>query len=566
MPNDYRFESIFQSSNTIEHFLKDGRIIDDGETARSMIERVVNALSDVEHRFGGGKDARTFANALGQAIDNGEIVPSTPIMTNAGRHLDRPMSACTVPPIDLHGDLTAVRAMIDEYHVDGMGTGFDLSDVDSPTAVLEHLNSIAVRGSKSGLEDRPVGNMATCSVRHPRIRDFINAKSFSRRDEEWKFNLSVGVDENFMAAVIRDEPYSLSDGTTLRATAVLDEICTSALDSGDPGIYDQSRMELDNPTPHLGQYRSTAPCAEVGLAPGETCQFAYVNIAKFVTGQTFDWGRLEAASRLALRLLDNALDFSIQRYPTPASRRIMAAKRKVGVGVCGVADALLLLGVSYDSSVAREKIGGAINFINLATKIESMDLGVARGAFPALDHPECRHRQEPSLISRKFAENALFPQYRTEWFEIHSRLIDKAPLRNASTTALPPTGRSALLVGASTGIEPHFSVDTDGQLRPDLLKLIAQHDDREEKMVRRSLSKVPDWLKGALDIAPEDHIEMTAVCQSATDEAVSKTINLPPTASLDDCVGIYQKAYERGLKAISVYRSGSRKNQPIEVK
>ena len=259
------YRSSFNPSIEVERLLRQGKIISEIETPASMVERMVSALLAPEIDFGtSATEIQKLSGTFGQLLDSGHIVMSTPVMTNAGRYKNRPLSACTVPPVNLRRELAQAKNIINQCHQDGMGTGFDLSDTDSPVEVLKFLNLIAVEGEQSGREDRPVGNMATCSVSHPKIEEFIAAKvSADSRQEEWKFNLSVAVTRLFMDAVRNRRQWYFQNGNSIPAFYLMREIAVAAHACADPGLIDLERMQIDNPTPAIGQYVSTAPCAEV---------------------------------------------------------------------------------------------------------------------------------------------------------------------------------------------------------------------------------------------------------------------------------------------------------------
>lgn len=567
------YRSNFQASPAFTQFLLDGRMIDAHETPAAFIERMVNALAAPEAGFGTPRpEIDAFEQDLGIALEAGLIVPSTPIMMNAGRHSDRPLSACTVPPVDLKGDLHRIKHVVDRYHQDGMGTGFDLTGVDDPVAVLEYLNQIAIDGAASGREERPVGNMATCHISHPRIEAFITSKAFQNREKNWKFNISVVVDEVFMAAAANGTPYLNAAGESVDAPRLLRLMAETAHDCGDPGLIDLERMERDNPTPKLGHYVSTAPCAEVGLAPGETCQFGYINLGKFVNDDGINYIKLAQIARLTARMLDNALEISLPIYGTEESKRIMNAKRKIGVGVCGVADLLAKLNARYDSPAAQHVLTGVLSTINFATKEQSVELARMRGTFSGF--ADSRYNETPSLIERKFVHNHSGRISRWRWQKLSDEIKTSGLLRNATTTALPPTGRSALVFGASTGIEPFFSLSQAGKLNPTLQDYLERNNlalSGEEQAVIVDTGSVqqtnlPDDVKRvfrtALEIEPDIHLQMAAVAQSVVDEAVSKTINLPHDIRPVGIVDIFLRGHRLGMKGIAVYRNQSREMQP----
>ena len=285
------YSSRIPSTPYLEAYLRDGRITGPAETARDMINRIVATLSAADRCFD-PEGADDFAQRLGEALDDRRIVFSTPVMTNAGRHLSRPLAACAVPPADLRGDLSAVKAIVDDYHRAGMGTGFSLDGLDDPVAVLRYLNHVAVDGAASGTEDRPVGNMAILPLAHPRAMEFIGCKTGAdARGEAWKFNISLQVTDAQMRAA------GSAPGPERDLLAAASE---AAWECADPGLIFADRMDQANPTPNMGSYVSTAPCAEVGLVSGETCQFGYLNLGastRATEGRPSTWTPSRGPSR-----------------------------------------------------------------------------------------------------------------------------------------------------------------------------------------------------------------------------------------------------------------------------
>lgn len=196
------YRSTFPTSPHRDAYLRSGRMISADENAQDMVTRIVAALEAADSRFDSA-GAAAFGERLGWALDTERIVFSTPIMTNAGRHHDRPLAACAVPPVDLRGDLAQVKTIVDGYHRAGMGTGFTLDGLDDPVSVLRYLNDVAVAGAASGTEDRPVGNMAVLSLAHPKVAEFIGCKvGADARGEVWKFNISLTVTDSEMRAAL----------------------------------------------------------------------------------------------------------------------------------------------------------------------------------------------------------------------------------------------------------------------------------------------------------------------------------------------------------------------------
>jgi ribonucleoside-diphosphate reductase alpha chain len=532
-----------------------------------MVSRIVAALGAADRQFDPGSTG-AFAERLGEALDDRRIVFSTPVMTNAGRHVSRPLAACAVPPADLRGDLAMVKGIVDDYHRAGMGTGFSLDGLEDPVAVLRYLNQVAVDGAASGGEDRPVGNMAVLPLSDPRAIEFIRCKAGAdARGETWKFNISLQVtDAQMRAAALAPS----AEGDLLAAAAEV------AWECADPGLIFADQMNKANPTPRVGGYVSTAPCAEVGLTIGETCQFGYLNLGRFCTGHgsaPVDLDSLAETVEIIVRALDDAVEASLPFYPHPMSARVMTAKRKIGVGVCGLADLLLQARLPYNSKEGRDLARDVIAFVNYTSKVASADLAASRGPCPAIGGGESRYA-DPVFLGR-FAGLGARTVTDAEWTALASRISGSGMLRNSSTIALPPTGRSAPVIGASTGIEPLFRHTDphhpgfihptardilDGTANQGLIDAVARRgrvpgDAQVEGSVR-------DLLAVATQIPPSGHLAMVSAIQSYVDEAVAKTVNLPATATPADVYDVYRAAWEAGCKGITVYRDGSRDSQP----
>lgn len=561
------YSSSFPHDHSLNSYLRDGRIIRAGETARDMVSRVVSTLAAADAGFD-PTGAEAFAERLGWAMDTGRIVFSTPIMTNAGRYVDRPLAACAVPPVNLRGDLAAVKTVVDAYHRAGMGTGFLLDDLVDPVGVLRYLNEVAVTGARSGTEDRPVGNMALLSLSHPAAEEFINCKvGADQRSEEWKFNISLRVTDGDMHS-------ALARGG--RERELLIAAAWAAHACADPGLLFTDRMNGANPTPHVGEYVATAPCAEVGLVAGETCQFGYLNLARFHTGDgtvPVDLEALADTVHTLVRALDDAIEASLAAYPDPSSARVMRTKRKIGVGVCGVADLLVVAGLPYNSDQGRQLVTEVLTYVNYTSKIASMSLASARGAAPAVATGMSRYAD--SAFLGRFAKSSSHTVTVDEWETLAREVAATGMLRNSSTIAVPPTGRSAPVVGASTGIEPLFRLADPrlpGHLHPGARLHLEAYDGTDLLEYVMSHGRLParpdvppdlrEVLATATQIAPTGHLAMAATVQACVDEAVSKTVNLAATAAPTDVYDAYVASWEMGCKGITVYVGGSRDEQP----
>lgn len=568
-----RFTPPCKSSTEI---LTKGQVLAPGETPEAMIERVVNTLSTAEIIYNlkaeKSKPTAQFAQELGRLMDEKYIVLSTPILMNAGRFIDRPLSACVMPPVDLKADFKKVKKIVDQYHQDGMGTGYNLDDVPDPVGMLKALNKLAVEGAKSQKEQRPVGNMAILSVNSPAIQEFINAKvGADERGEDWKFNISVDISDEFMNAVEQDLPFSLNNGAQVNAKDLLNQMANAAHKCGDPGLISIKRLNDDNPTPSVGEYKCTAPCAEVGLAPGETCVFGYINLANLVENNAaVNFDKLKYIITLLTRALDDILEISIQKYSINESKSVMQAKRKIGIGICGFADMLLKLNISYASNHARDLLHDILNFISYHSKVTSTELAKFRGSFTEISKSKF---MDESFIMRKYGQHNTPHVSALQWQQLATYIKETKLLRNATTSALPPTGRSATIIGASQSLEPIFSFyhPTDG-IHPLLQEYLARNSLAENKSLLEEIKKTGVLADSpihkahpfitATQLNPSDHIQMIIVAQKAIDESISKTVNLPEETTPEEIALIYRQAYAAGLKGISIYRDNSRFYQP----
>lgn len=550
--------------------LRNGRIIGNNETPESMVGRVSKTLFGVEQSFGTDTvESKRYESAFTELLYERKVVMSTPIMTNAGNYTARPLSACTVVPLRESTSATATDQLVRSLHIEGMGTGFRLDGLGDPIRTLKHLNDISVDNAESGKEDRPVGNMAIMSVHNPHIREFVIIKNESlKHGTRWKFNLSVDVTDAFMKAVFAKEAYTLEDGSKADAVEMFDLIAKMAHACGDPGIVFMERFNSDNPAPALGSYVSPAPCAEVGLVPGETCQFGYLNLGMFVKSvggtREVDYRSLDAATEILTRALDNALEISMPNYTYKMNRQVMAARRKIGIGICGLADMFGILHLPYESEEARRTAVDIVARINYISKSASVKLARERGAFGAFGLSKYVH--SPNYIESKYA-NVTSRTVTTDSWKVLAEEIKGDGIRNITTVALPPTGRSALTIDASTGIAPFFSlVDGSGNINSYLLEELhaigADRDDVLEKI--RHTGKISDIdgipkdvkaaFKTALEIRPDASLKMQAALQTVVDDAISNTINLDESANHEDIARIYMEAYSSGLKGITVFR------------
>lgn len=284
----------------------------------------------------------------------------------------------------------------------------------------------------------------------------------------------------------------------------------------------------------------------MGLTKGESCQFGYLNLARFLTESgEIDLEKLKRATYVLTRVLDNALEISINNYSEDANKQVMLLKRKIGIGICGLADLFVQKGILYGSEEARTLALDLITLVNFESKVASHELAKVRGSFGAMTFPfDNRHLETPSFLEKKYGNLKTKYVSPEDWQKLAIEIKKTRLLRNASTISLPPTGRSALTINASTGVEPVFS--------------------REEYLIHHPLLQKHhhEFLQTAKNIKPKEHLLMAAIIQKGVDESISKTINLPTETTPEEIEEIYLSAWKLGLKGICIYREGSKNAQP----
>ena len=405
-------------------------------------------------------------------------------------------------------------------------------------------------------------NMGILRVDHPDILEFIQCKE-SEKDIT-NFNISVAMTEDFMKKLSDNEDYDLIDPHTkkpvkkLNTKFVFDLIVKQAHKNGEPGVIFIDRMNEFNPTPKLGAYESTNPCGEQILLPYESCNLGSINLYQMAVEKDgkyeIDWQKLKGLVHTAAHFLDNVID--VNRFPLPEIEKMTRQTRKIGLGVMGWASLLCRLEIPYNSEEAVSLGEKVMSFILSESRWKTMELAKYKGAFPAF-------------------RNSIYD-------------TPNAPkMRNATLTTIAPTGTISIIAGpCSSGIEPLFAIsyyrmvmDQDKliEVEPAFEEVAKQRGFYTRELMEKiaesgsihDIEEVPEDVRGvfvtAHDIAPQWHIKMQAAFQKYTDNAVSKTVNFPHEASIEDVRQAYLQAYQLGCKGVTIYRDRSREEQVLNI-
>jgi ribonucleoside-diphosphate reductase alpha chain len=552
VPENYR--DVFFSPATHDVLVR-GNIIQPDQDARWLLQALLRRLELVEENL--TIDRRETSTALADLeslIAAGVCVLGSPLLTNVA--FDKAsMGSCAAVPLPI-GEFGALHAEAAASHYRlNMGSGFCLDSTVDPVSMLQALNAHASELTKRRACQRYIGNMAHLSVHHPRIRDFIAAKV--ARADLLHFNISVDVSDAFMDAVERDAGYQLWDGTVGSARRVWSDISECAWLCGDPGIISLGRFNAGNALPVASPYVTTAPCAEVGLAPGETCVFGYINLAAClkVRSETFaiDDGMLIRAAQVLTRVLDDAVQDSISGTTNPQTSNVMSLNRKIGIGVCGFADALIMLNLEYGSEEACAWLNQALSIVDYASKQASVELSSQRGPFGAF--ASSRYAVDSTFLARK-RERASSPGEAT-WLELEHE-VRRWGLRNVMTTALPPSGRTSLLLGVNGSIEPFLSFDVTAHaplICRHLRNCECEHGEQVPSQDVPNATCRSPLFRTAVEIGPYEHLAVLFEAAALVDDGVSKTINLPDDTSSAGVSDVLLAAWQGGLKAVSVFRN-----------
>lgn len=561
------------------YFRKDanGKVL---ETPTQLFRRVAGNIAQADLKYdtllSRPIDIEKTEEEFYQMLTSLEFIPNSPTLMNAGKELQQ-LAACFVLPVgDSMEEIFDAIKWTALVHKTGGGTGFSFSRLrpkndrvmstkgvaSGPISFMTVFDAATETVKQGGT--RRGANMGIIRIDHPDVLEFITAKE--NNDKLNNFNISIAVTEEFMRAVERNEDYDLYNPKDkkvvdqLNAKKVFDLIVTLAWKNGDPGIIFIDRINKDNPTPQVGEMEATNPCGEQPLLPFEACNLGSINLSKMIKGDfslgdkiEIDWDKLKISIRSAVHFLDNVIDMS--KYPLPQITEMVNNNRKIGLGVMGWADLLIMLGIPYDTQEAVELGEKVMKFIADESKVFSQDLAKDRGQFPNF---------EGSIFDKPGAPK----------------------MRNATTCTIAPTGTISIIAGASSGIEPLFAISYIRNVMDDnelievnsLFEKVAHREGfySEELMKKiansggvQGLDGVPEkWQRVFVvshDITPEWHLKMQSAFQKYTDNAVSKTVNFPNDATTEDIDKVYMMAYRFGCKGVTIYRDRSRETQVLNI-
>jgi ribonucleoside-diphosphate reductase alpha chain len=583
------------------------------ENVTEMFERVASTVAQPDEMYGQAVEARTeeFFNLLATL----RFFPNSPTFTGAGTPLGQ-LAACFVLPIrddmgrDPQGIFSILRAAALIQQTGG-GNGFSFSRLrpkgdhvsasagiaTGPLGFLrvydKAFGEIAQGGTRRG------ANMAVLRVDHPDIEDFVRCKEVE--GEVSNFNISVGITDQFMRAVEKDENFDLvnpRDGRvwkTLRARGLFDEIVRHAHFNGEPGALFLDSANRSNPVPHLYELEATNPCGEQWLGPYENCCLGSVNLAQHLNADDkLDWGTLRDTVVSATRFLDNVVDAN--KYVPAVPELVQAAKqcRRIGLGIMGLGDVLYRLRVRYGSAEGQELAAQIMEYIRYHAMSTGIDLARERGPFGAIKgsiyDPENLRWSPPEPMTPYKLD---FGRPGLDWGQVAAG-IKAHGIRNAAQTTIAPTGTIATVAGVeSYGCEPVFALaytrhvnDNGNDLQLNYVSPLFEgaltdagvdEGQRREIIDRvlltgscQEMEEVPASIRDTFvvtsDITPLEHVRMQAAMQAFVDNSLSKTINFPVTATIDEVKSAYMTAWTLGCKGITVYVAGTRETVVLETK
>ena len=548
------------------------------ETVYDMFKRVADNIASGDKLYGATNEqvAQVAEDFLEMMVDLEFLAGMT--LRNAGRELQQ-LSACYVLPMEdsmdsIYGTLKNAAKL----HKTGAGIGYDFSKLRPKGAEVKttggrscgpvgfmKLIDFSCATIVNSAATRRAGNMGILRIDHPDVDEFLSVKEDNSQLNN--FNISINGTDAFMKAVKEGTTYDIIDphsGQVIEqrdARAMFRTICEKAWRSAEPGLIFFDQVNRFNPTPQLGEMTATNQCGEQPLFPYEACNLGSIVLSRMIqrlpNGEAeIDWEKLEDRIRKGVHFLDNTID--LNNYPLEELHKMNHANRRIGLGVMGFADMLIELGIPYNSEEAVKMSEVVMKFIQDKSHDESRKLARERGSFPNFKG--------------------------SRWEK-----LGYEEMRNATVTTIAPTGTTSIFAGCSSGIEPIFSLvyvrknilDQDKDSFMEVHPLFEQKaksawvfskemiEDVAEKGSLADVEAIPAEMKRVFitshDVSPEWHIKIQAAFQKYTDNAVSKTVNMPNSATIEDVEKVYMMAYETGCKGVTVYRDGSRDKQVLNL-
>ncbi|TXI34634.1 MAG: adenosylcobalamin-dependent ribonucleoside-diphosphate reductase, partial [Candidatus Moraniibacteriota bacterium] len=539
------------------------------ETVGEMFARTAKFLASCEK-----KDKKVWQDKFEMVMRELRFMPGGRTLANSGTPNNQLANCFVMPmPDDIEGIFESLKesSILKKY---GGGVGFTFGHIRpkddavsttsgaacGPVALMQLINDASDIYLQAG--KRRSGNMVSIPVSHPDIIDFIHCKESGLNLPH--INYSIALTHKFMEAAKNNAEWELINPRTGQVTSrvsargILEEAARMAWKNGDPGLIFVDEINKYNPTPHVGVLETVNLCGEQPLLSYEACNLGSINLAVHVSGTNgdsrVDWDRLKESVEIAVRMLDDVV--SVCEYPLKKVAEVVRGNRKIGLGVMGWADMLVKLHIPYNSKEALELAEKVMSFVQKNGWETSAKLGREKGSFPNF---------KGSLWQKRGYKH----------------------FRNATVTTIAPTGTISMMANASGGIEPHFALayyrksmgqytlpevnadlvraikHVNGLYSPELMDEIArlgsiQHIEAIPKEIR-------DVFITAMDLTASEHVAMLAAFQKYTDNAVSKTINLPNSATVDDVLDVFYLASDLNCKGITVYRDGSRDVQVLNV-
>jgi ribonucleoside-diphosphate reductase alpha chain len=527
--------------------LLQSRYVNAGESPASVFSRVAAGVDTDE--------AGVFRRIMEELL----FLPNSPTLMNAGTNIGQ-LSACFVLPVeDSIESIFRTMGHMALIHKSGGGTGFSFSRIrpkgdmvnntagvaSGPVSFMEVFDK-ATEAVKQGGRRRGA-NMGVLSYTHPDIREFVSSKKGGGLRN---FNISVGLDAPFFDAMRTGKeiplvnPRDRSVQGEIPARDLWEEIADNAWATGDPGVLFMDEINRLSTLPGMGPIEATNPCGEQPLLPYESCNLGSINLLKCVKRRELDEEMLTGLARTGVDFLDAIID--VNRFPIPEIQEMNLATRKIGLGIMGFADALIRLGIPYESGEALRFAERVMSLIQKAGHDRSRELGEELGSFPAI-----------------------------------GKSIFSGEMRNSTVTTIAPTGSLHIIADTSSGIEPLFALAFQRQMAGRTVPMVnglfvqavsslpRSADLIHQAMVEGSARNLPipdemkDLFRTAPEISPEHHVRMQAAFQKYVDNAVSKTVNLPEKATPEDITRIYELARSLGCKGITVYRYNSKPDQVL---